>query len=236
MLRSQDGHFVLPGIVPPSKDESDEDKVLKGVVRVEMVQSPSDYIPTILNRCKKEYMVRTYRVSDWVSPEDFLEKVAQKCGKLLKGGEPDINTVAKMILNDWQRGKIPFFVPPPGCEMAPPPPEAEAAATESSESESKASKEAQDFSQIRVSHKFDVDDNLDNSVVADDEANDVSTQNDVSIATDTSIDVSAEHDDDDDDKVEPLPKKQKKKKLSGISKPAKKVKTASGVFQVFDAK
>jgi len=24
-----------------------------------------------------------------------------------------VNTVAKMILNDWLRGKIPFFVPPP---------------------------------------------------------------------------------------------------------------------------
>merc|ERR1711860_249012 len=42
-----------------------------------------------------------------------------KYGKLLKGGEPDVNTVAKMVLNDWQRGKIPFFVPPPGCEMPP---------------------------------------------------------------------------------------------------------------------
>ncbi len=56
---------------------------------------------------------------DWESSEDFLEKVAKKYGKLFKGGEPDVNTVAKMVLNDWQRGKIPFFVPPPGCEMRP---------------------------------------------------------------------------------------------------------------------
>jgi len=43
----------------------------------------------------------------------FLAKVALKTGKLHKGGEPDINTVAKMILNDWQRGKIPYFCLPP---------------------------------------------------------------------------------------------------------------------------
>ncbi|KAG1361255.1 putative Nuclear/nucleolar GTPase 2 [Cocos nucifera] len=30
-----------------------------------------------------------------------------------EGGEPDLMTAAKMILHDWQRGKIPFFVPPP---------------------------------------------------------------------------------------------------------------------------
>ncbi|KAG6385337.1 hypothetical protein SASPL_154170 [Salvia splendens] len=29
------------------------------------------------------------------------------------GGEPDYTTAAKMILHDWQRGKIPIFVPPP---------------------------------------------------------------------------------------------------------------------------
>jgi len=30
-----------------------------------------------------------------------------------QGGEPDLTTAAKMVLHDWQRGKIPFFVPPP---------------------------------------------------------------------------------------------------------------------------
>lgn len=52
--------------------------------------------------------------------------VAEKKGRLLKvktilkknlilnqGGEPDVKTTAKQILIDWQRGEIPFFVPPP---------------------------------------------------------------------------------------------------------------------------
>ena len=30
----------------------------------------------------------------------------------LQGGEADVNTVGKMILNDFQRGKLPYFVPP----------------------------------------------------------------------------------------------------------------------------
>lgn len=37
------------------------------------------------------------------------------CGGL-QGGEPDLPTVSKMVLNDWQRGRIPFFVKPPGME------------------------------------------------------------------------------------------------------------------------
>lgn len=49
-----------------------------------------------------------------------MEQVAKKSGKLLKGGEPDITTVAKMVLNDYQRGKIPFFVCPPFDDEAKP--------------------------------------------------------------------------------------------------------------------
>lgn len=43
-----------------------------------------------------------------------MEKVARRSGKLRKGGEPDLNIVSRMILNDWQRGKLPYFVAPPG--------------------------------------------------------------------------------------------------------------------------
>ena len=38
---------------------------------------------------------------------------------VLQGGEPDIITVSKMVLNDWQRGRIPFFVKPPGPDNDP---------------------------------------------------------------------------------------------------------------------
>lgn len=105
-----------PGVVYPSA-ESDIDKVLKGVVRVELVENPEDYIPAVLERVKKEYMLKTYKVDDWESAEQFLEKLATRMGKLLKGREPDIAAVARIVLNDWQRGKLPFYVPPPGFEF-----------------------------------------------------------------------------------------------------------------------
>jgi len=45
-----------------------------------------------------------------------LKKYAKITGKLLKKGEPDIETVSKMIINDWMRGKIPYFVAPPNLD------------------------------------------------------------------------------------------------------------------------
>jgi nuclear GTP-binding protein len=55
---------------------------------------------------------------EWKDSTDFLELYAQKTGKLLKKGEPDVSTVSKMVLNDWIRGKIPFFIPPPEDPLA----------------------------------------------------------------------------------------------------------------------
>ncbi|KAF7995242.1 hypothetical protein HCN44_004714 [Aphidius gifuensis] len=102
-----------PGVVYPSA-ETDTEKVLKGVVRVELVQNPEDYVEEVLKRVKPEYIKKTYKIDDWNDYIDFLEKLAKRSGRLLKKGEPDITAVAKMVLNDWQRGKLPFFVAPEG--------------------------------------------------------------------------------------------------------------------------
>ncbi|CAL1684011.1 unnamed protein product [Lasius platythorax] len=104
-----------PGVVYPST-ETDTEKVLKGVVRVELVQNPEDYIASVLERVKPEYIRKTYKIDKWEDHVDFLEKLARRSGKLLKKGEPDIPIVARMVLNDWQRGKLPFYVPPVGFE------------------------------------------------------------------------------------------------------------------------
>lgn len=40
-------------------------------------------------------------------------------GKLTRGAEPDTSTAAKMVLLDWQRGRLPFFTLPPGCSATP---------------------------------------------------------------------------------------------------------------------
>lgn len=104
-----------PGVVNAT-EESDTDKVLKGVVRTELVATPEDYIPAVMERVRKEYLVKTYKIDDWDSPLDFLKKLAQKGGKLLKKGEPDYAIVSRMVLNDWQRGRLPFYVAPAGFE------------------------------------------------------------------------------------------------------------------------
>mmetsp|Transcript_6430 Transcript_6430/g.15600 ORF Transcript_6430/g.15600 Transcript_6430/m.15600 type:complete len:547 (-) Transcript_6430:49-1689(-) len=107
-----------PGIVPPSANDFNADcaKVLKGAVRAERVECPSDYIDEVLTRVKKPYLLKRYKLpagTDWTNTEEFLTVLGKKMGKLVKGGDADIETVARIVLYDWQRGRIPFFTPPP---------------------------------------------------------------------------------------------------------------------------
>lgn len=103
-----------PGIVPQNHHDAPTDLLLRGVVRVENVEHPEQYIPAVLNRVKKHHMARTYGLSDWNDDHiTFLELLARKGGRLLKGGEPDVDGVAKMVLNDFMRGRIPWFIPAP---------------------------------------------------------------------------------------------------------------------------
>lgn len=59
---------------------------------------------------------RAYKLASWTTSTDFLEQLSVATGKLLKGGEPDLNTTAKGVLYDWQRGRLPYFTLPPGWE------------------------------------------------------------------------------------------------------------------------
>ncbi|EUC41364.1 hypothetical protein COCMIDRAFT_29834 [Bipolaris oryzae ATCC 44560] len=105
-----------PGIVPPNQNDTDEDLLLRGSVRVENVEYPAQYIEAVLRRVQPKHLQRTYDIKEKDYENDavrFLEVLCRKSGRLLKGGEADIDGAAKMVLNDWIRGKLPWFTPPP---------------------------------------------------------------------------------------------------------------------------
>jgi nuclear GTP-binding protein len=102
-----------PGIVPPNQQDSDEELLLRGSIRVENVEWPAQYIEAVLRRVEPKHLQRTYEVSGYKDSTGFLELLCAKKGRLLKGGEPDLDSVARIVLNDWIRGKIPWYTPLP---------------------------------------------------------------------------------------------------------------------------
>ena len=119
-----------PGIVPDHGNweitiDAEADKVMKGVVRPEKLSSPSLYIPALLSRIvNTDKLIKKYSLDPKQIAEQpelikdatmFLSMLAVKMGKLLKGGEPDLETVARVVIQDWQKGRLPYFVPPPNA-------------------------------------------------------------------------------------------------------------------------
>ncbi|KAL9023424.1 MAG: hypothetical protein Q9196_007208 [Gyalolechia fulgens] len=84
-----------PGVVPLNAHASEEDILLRGVVRVENVENPHVYIPAVLKKTKPQHIERTYDIRGFGNATEFLEALARKSGRLLKGGEADVDDGAE---------------------------------------------------------------------------------------------------------------------------------------------
>ena len=107
-----------PGVVVDTAGDTEEDSVLKGVVRSERLENPEDFIDAIQEKVKREHIAAQYGIpkegeDTWKSSRDLMEKIAVKSGRLLKGGEPCVRSAAIMLLLDFQRGRLPHYVAPP---------------------------------------------------------------------------------------------------------------------------
>ena len=107
-----------PGVVVDTAGDTETDSVLKGVVRSERLECPEDYIDAICNAVKREHIAAMYGLAKsgedtWSTSQELLEKISLKCGRLRKGGEPCVRSSAIMLINDYQRGRLPHYVAPP---------------------------------------------------------------------------------------------------------------------------
>ncbi|NWW15495.1 GNL3 protein, partial [Falcunculus frontatus] len=77
-------------------------------------------VNAIINHCSKQQVMMHYNIPDFRDPEEFLSLLAQKRGMLKKGGVPDIESVAKLVLCDWTGARIKYYSQPPGFQKPPP--------------------------------------------------------------------------------------------------------------------
>ena len=107
-----------PGVVVDTAGDTEEDSVLKGVVRAERLANPEEFIDTLLTKVKREHVAAQYKLpkdgeESWKDSVELMEMIARRSGRLLKGGDPCIRSAAVMLINDFQRGRLPHFVSPP---------------------------------------------------------------------------------------------------------------------------
>jgi nuclear GTP-binding protein len=100
-----------PGIV--MSDEDEITLLLRNTIKPEDVVDLTRGIEEILKRGQKEELLKLYKIADYSNSTEFLVNIALRTGKLKKGGIPNLEEAARIVIRDWNEGKIKYYVPPP---------------------------------------------------------------------------------------------------------------------------
>ncbi|KAK9864482.1 hypothetical protein WJX84_008023, partial [Apatococcus fuscideae] len=88
-------------------------QALHNTVGVEKLDDPVLPVGRIVQRCPAEQLMGVYKIPAFVGAEGLLQEVSMARGKLLPGGLPNIDAAARIVLQDWHDGKIPYYTLPP---------------------------------------------------------------------------------------------------------------------------
>ena len=100
-----------PGVIP-YMDKDDLKQCIIGTINFDKVKHPEYVVMELIEKMpgiiEEYYGIPKYdeKKQKERDSEMILEEIAVMKNKLRKGGVPDTETVAKLILKDWQQGKI----------------------------------------------------------------------------------------------------------------------------------
>ncbi|KAJ1829934.1 nuclear GTP-binding protein nug1, partial [Coemansia sp. RSA 2708] len=111
-----------PGIVfnSPAQGTQKLDKsavaemMLRNCIKVELLEDPIAPVDIIVQRCNPSALQILYNVPAFLDTRDFLVRLARQRGLLKRQGIADLIGAARIVLGDWNRGKIPYYTLPPG--------------------------------------------------------------------------------------------------------------------------
>lgn len=91
--------------------------VLRNGIAADSIEDPIPAIQDLILRCSMESLMMTYNVPAFPQGAEgvmtFLAMVARTKGRVLKGGIPDKAMAARLVIRDWNMGKIPYYSVPP---------------------------------------------------------------------------------------------------------------------------
>lgn len=100
-----------PGIVFSASQK--DALVLRNCLKVEQLHDPVAPVATIINRVGAEPLMVAYGVPSFRTVTEFLAFMSKLRGKYRRGGSFDVEAAARVVLQDWNSGKIPFYTLPP---------------------------------------------------------------------------------------------------------------------------
>lgn len=100
-----------PGVLFAGKNET-EKLALRNCLDPASLEDPLQTVSALIKKCPVEQLMLLFKVPRFSTPEELLLLLGRKRGKLGKGGIPDMNATARLLLQDWNAGKIPFYTLP----------------------------------------------------------------------------------------------------------------------------
>jgi ribosome biogenesis GTPase A len=107
-----------PGVVPRGEEE---ELAVRGALRPESLEDP---VPAalklieVLRRKEPDFLKKYYGV-DESDPLRALEELARRRNLLKKGGEPNVEEAARVLLRDWQSGELAVYFTPEDYGLRP---------------------------------------------------------------------------------------------------------------------
>ncbi len=108
-----------PGVVFDDNDNSNgATTMLRNCVDPDSVEDPVPAVQAMIERCSTESLMMTYSIPAFPKGDVmmFLAMIAKRNGRVLKGGIPDKVMAARLVIRDWNSGKIPYFTRPPSIK------------------------------------------------------------------------------------------------------------------------
>lgn len=86
---------------------------LRNCVKVSSIEDPMLPLSEIVKRCPPKQLMKIYNIPAFKDVDEFANHVATVRGKLRKGGTVDTEAAARIVLQDWNDGKIQYYTMPP---------------------------------------------------------------------------------------------------------------------------
>eukprot|EP00899_Mesostigma_viride_P011753 jgi/Mesvir1/20579/Mv14820-RA.1 len=102
-----------PGVVFAAEGDDPASVALRNCVNVDKMEDPVAPVHEIVRRVSREKLMSLYAIQRFTDANDFITLVAIGRGKLKKGALPNTREAAKLILHDWNAGRIPYYTLPP---------------------------------------------------------------------------------------------------------------------------
>lgn len=108
-----------PGLVLLSGEQGDAAAALRNAFKIEQLDDPALPVEAILRRADRRQLMLHYKLPMFTTTAEFLLLLARRQGKLKKGGIPDAAAAARLVLQDWNTGRIKYYTQPPAAAATP---------------------------------------------------------------------------------------------------------------------